>query len=908
MRYKLAIISISISILMLSSVPEMANAQVKAQSGKTVVSPVLATVGTDWTLTVEPDATVKIYHKSAPVIESRYLFWGAKWSYVHAGFRIKSRTSDSILVACQLPGLKTDATGMIRSRSPNTLEFDFLFKASENLSPVIGGGIQWTFKLDSPSFGGRMPNTQLLDDVTGWRWPVGDGQFITLRSDQPLAKVYFERDQKDLIRTFVYWERVPAGPHRVHLTLTLPEGAKRIPSTEERYGEPDTSHWFRDAMVWNAAPVDLRFLNREDRPAGRRGFVKADGDRLVFADGTPARFWAAALVAGALFSTPRATIAPQARRMAQLGYNLIRVHHHDAGWLNPNIFSKAHNDTRHLDPKSLDALDWWIKCLKDEGIYIWLDLRASRRLKPEDRFTLGRDEIMKHGGEFEGYHYFNPELDQLMVEFQHAFLNHVNRYTGLAYKDDPAVVFVLVTNEDDLTGRFGTRALPDKQNPEHNAIFNRLYQAFAREHQLPPNRVFQTWLPGPSKLFLNEKEHQFNESMIADLRALGVKAPIATTNYYFGTGGLYQLPALADGDVIDVHSYGLCEALSTNPRYVANYVTFMSAAQVHGKPMTISEWNVLNDGKTPVAIPQIDRFTAPMHVASVAALQGWDMVMLYCYSQAVLQPPGAQDSWGTSYDPALTGVMPAAALAYRQGHISPARTSYCLALSPDAFFNRVVNADTSATIRTLSEQSKLTIGLPATKELPWLKPSRPSQDVTVVSDPDHDYIPPGQSFVQSDTGELTRDWESGIHTIDSPRTQSVSGWIGGKTLETHDATFRFTTNKAVVILSSVDNQPLATSRFILISAMARVVAAGPQRRLPFLSEPVTGTIALKTKTDGLQLLALGRDGGVVSRSTPSRNGDTLTIALPAGRGTHWFVLKTDGPSKETDRAEGRSGD
>src|SRR5206468_9147521 len=124
------------------------------------------------------------------------------------------------------------------------------------------------------------------------------------------------------------------------------------------------------ALSWETSPVNLSFLNREERPAGRHGFVKAEGDHFAFEDGTPARFWGGNLVAYALFNTPRQNIASQARRMAELGYNLMRIHHHDSDWVNPNIFDRRFNDSGHLSLKSFDSLDWWIKCLKDEGIYI----------------------------------------------------------------------------------------------------------------------------------------------------------------------------------------------------------------------------------------------------------------------------------------------------------------------------------------------------------------------------------------------------------------------------------------------------------------------------------------------------------------------------------------------------------
>ena len=127
--------------------------------------------------------------------------------------------------------------------------------------------------------------------------------------------------------------------------------------------------------------------------------------------------------------------------------------------------------------------------------------------------------------------------------------------------------------------------------------------------------------------------------------------------------------------------------------------------------------------------------------------------------------------------------MPAAAMAFRQGHISPARTNYCLMLNREQLFDRALSPATSAALRTLVEQSRLTIGFPAVKELPWLEPTETPKDATVITDPDHDFIPAGQSFVKSDTGELIRNWKYGIETINTPRTQAVSGWIGGKTLQ-----------------------------------------------------------------------------------------------------------------------------
>ena len=229
--------------------------------------------------------------------------------------------------------------------------------------------------------------------------------------------------------------------------------------------------------------------------------------------------------------------------------------------------------------------------------------------------------------------------------------------------------------------------------------------------------------------------------MIEDLRALGVKAPIATTNYWGGES-LFSVPSLTDGDVIDVHSYGRERGDQHQPEPRANFLSWIAAAKVYGKPLTITEWNV--------QYPQVDRFTAPLYVASIAALQGWDAPMIYNYSQVPLTTPGRPRNGPPSSIRRLTGVMPAAALAYRQGHISPAKTTYCLMLNQSQLFGRALSPSTSATIRTLTEQSRLTIGMPSIKELPWLKASQPSADTTVLTDPDHDFIPAGQAFVRSE--------------------------------------------------------------------------------------------------------------------------------------------------------------
>ena len=128
----------------------------------------------------------------------------------------------------------------------------------------------------------------------------------------------------------------------------------------------------------DAMPVDISFVFADEKPAGKRGFVRADGEDLRFEDGTVAKFWGVNFNGGACFPSHEYS-HKVAQRLAQAGCNIVRFHQLDAEWDTPNIFSfskgKRVTTTRVLDEKSMDALDYLVYCLKEEGIYCYLDRR-----------------------------------------------------------------------------------------------------------------------------------------------------------------------------------------------------------------------------------------------------------------------------------------------------------------------------------------------------------------------------------------------------------------------------------------------------------------------------------------------------------------------------------------------------
>ncbi len=67
--------------------------------------------------------------------------------------------------------------------------------------------------------------------------------------------------------------------------------------------------------------------------------------------------------------------------------------------------------------------------------------------------------------------------------------------------------------------------------------------------------------------------------------------------------GIFGLPALTDGSIIDAHTYGRAEEFNYNPRYTPGFLTWIAGSQVTGFPLSVTEWNI-------EPFPALDRFTA----------------------------------------------------------------------------------------------------------------------------------------------------------------------------------------------------------------------------------------------------------------------------------------------------------
>lgn len=842
----------------------------------------------------ENNALFTAFHQTVPIISTNYIGWNANWAWAGATVNSEIVKQDQELTAVgnKYLGAKFsgDATALglrfsgVAGIAEQQITWRYRWEKAKTIIDALGFGIEFNLNLKSQSFETPSFDPVLLDNKKGWQWDTPSGNTITVTFEPQPASVYFERNQKNQIRV-LFFNGIQAGLETTEMVVHISPKVKIVEPVLLKYGNSDKRLWYPNGLSPDYSPVDLSFLN--DKPAGTHGFIKAEGDKLVFEDGTEGKFWGANLMAYALFTTKDEDVKKHAQRIARLGMNLIRIHHHDSDWVKPNIFLNQEKNTQQLAPEALKKLDWWIKCLKDEGVYVWLDMHVGRAFTKNDGIDYF-DELAKgkETTEVKGYNYYNSSIQKQMIAFNQAYLTHVNQFTGLAYKDDPTVLAILLTNENDLTQHFGNALLPDKGAPMHNQLFTADALTFAETNRLPYDNVWRTWLPGESKIYLNDVEHRFNRAMIEPIRKLGYKSLISTTNSFGGIMSLASLPALTDGDIVDVHSYGGAEELSKNPRYNPSYLAWLGAAQVSGKPLSVTEWNI-------EPFPASDRFTAPIYTAGIASLQGWDAMMLYGYSQVELGGWSNGSNYSSFNDPAMMGMMPAAALLYRQGHVKQASKTYEIVQDRNKFYFNGITPDNSKAIRTLLETSRLTVTMPKTKELPWLQNNNEKKSAIVETikaiDMNQDFIQSGQNFVQSDTGELNRNWQKGIQTINTPKSQIISGWVGWESIDLDNVQIRIINPQAVIAVQSMDSKPITESGRILITTMARSETA-TGNNLPFLSEPVVGSLKITAKK-GLTLVPMLPTGEYAQSIATEYNNGKYQINLSPGFNSHWWILK-----------------
>jgi hypothetical protein len=698
-----------------------------------------------------------------------------------------------------------------------------------------------------------------------------------------------------------------------------------------------------------------------EKPAGAAGFIQVIDGHLATGDGRRWRIWGQNMTFGAAL-VPREMAPMVARRIAKYGINCIRLHHMDhrypRGLLirhsgrtpvnEPERSGIARRDvepTRALDPEAMARLDYFIACLKDNGVYVDINLNVSRSFTAAD--GVKQAAWIGYG---KALTYFDPRLIFLQKEYAQQVLDHVNPFTGNRYAEEPAVALVELVNENSLLESWMMGRLRGEQTepagtwtdipPAYAEDLDRLWNAWLARRYVDRAALATAWagdlrdFEDPRRdsvrrlqpedfeaaatgrfhaeaTFYAELERDFFREMGAYLRGeLGVRPPILGTSDH--NHSIHQTLHVENNtvlDVVDGHVYWQHPRFPGSAWSRTNWTITntpmvdapdhsapaqLSRSRVRGMPYIVSELNA----------PFPNDYAAEFIpiTAAYALLHDWDGLFWFDYGGGPTEEAwtrGAITSFfSMANDPVKMAETAAGALVFLRGDVRAAETTVTRHLT----HHRVLEA-----LRT---------DLPDDVH-PYAIHHLPGRlalvHETAIDDFHAGAIAPAEGeldlpdeVILSDTGELT--WldreEDGRVLMETPCYRACVGRAGR--FELANLVLELATPFAAVQLVSLTGDPLSKSDHLLLVATARVANTGmvwqdDERRslggemgyAPTRIEPVTGTLVFRDLSDDVRRLAVAPlDGCGQPMSDPwVLDAAPFELVLTGEPATLWYDIR-----------------
>lgn len=622
-----------------------------------------------------------------------------------------------------------------------------------------------------------------------------------------------------------------------------------------------------------------RFVHR---PAGLHGPLVRVGAGFEWRD----RPGVAVKLIGTNFFGALPTEAMQRRQalwLAKNGINLLRIHPLQS-WLGVLVRDPLGN--RVLDPAALDQLDRWVAILKEHGIYLAISPFWPHAITADDGYPANLYAELDDSGpgkSTSGMVAFVRAMQDAEWEWVRIFLDHVNPYTTLAYKDDPVIAIFEGHNEDSLFWHYPLNPLsnPAGAYPLHRAELQRQWMewvlaAYGDDVALatawgaglragdsvsnPAMDIYGAWqmsadgpVWGASPViaerrrlgdfirFLAETQRGYWERRRDALRAIGFRGVFATTAWMEGGAAAAGANLWCDdaGDAIDRHAYwggGGTQSWRVTRGSVNN------ATHLAQPGRGIVGGHVYDSGGEPVSLYQVEdkpvimsEWTssppnqwkaemAPLHMLYGMGLQGWDASLHFASSGPRMGSGWPQNGWSPDFyvseTPHYFGQYPALATAIHGGHVTEGELVAARRLFEDDLFRGV-----DPLTRSLPG-----VGYPAQGDLRTPPEVLAIGRVTFKADPaasasaKTDWTASWDTTAQvirSTTGELLWDYGNRVVSVMTPKTQGVIGWAAGRHYDLPGVGIDVTTPFVSLLLTALDDRPLIDSTHILVTALAR---------------------------------------------------------------------------------------
>ncbi len=654
------------------------------------------------------------------------------------------------------------------------------------------------------------------------------------------------------------------------LMVILYDGEGNILQSAELSGPKSEGAWYKIKTNPNhngSHYVDWSSLL--DKPAGRHGFLKAVGDHLEFEDGTPVKFWGTNLVAGDCF--PDKSVADStAARLAKMGCNLVRLHHMDAPWARPNIFGNR-NGSHELSEESLQKLDYLIFKLKENGIYIYLDLLVHRDFVTNGGVLNKPPDL---GGKQVGY--FSDEIIKLQKKYISDLLYHKNHYTGLRYVDDPVIAGSEFINESTVFMHFGGDILNKFYREELEDLFHKM------GYENKKLAVFDMdWSTGgtvrregtegdvPETIeFLNQIERNYFQTMTDHMRSIGVKYPLAGSN--FPPAVLSYQKNNSRNDVVLTNAYWdhpqlwkidndwsrvLWAPIDNNSMIRSpkkSIIIQQSKHQWCHKPFMVTEFNI--------AYPNEYNLEGVPYMAAYSSLQGFDGVFQFHSGHDAI---GAKrlGSFTNTLMPEHIASWVVAAPMFLRGDIQESEGVVVDRISP----------------KSTSELPLYSDFLDRHYHLPYTSKVVKCDSGRKVHNEQAPIEYTGGNIV-SETGQLDLDYNKGLFQFESSYSEGLIGNLnnGGESLELKTIKVETNNTWASVMLTSASREPITSSPRLYLTVVTPTKMKGDE---------------FNTSRNALRVLG---QGDIMAQVFSGR----VTLKLPKNKSLIVYEKMTDGSRGE----------
>jgi hypothetical protein len=611
----------------------------------------------------------------------------------------------------------------------------------------------------------------------------------------------------------------------------------------------------------------------------------------------------------------------------------VRFHFLDSNW-SDSLFVKGRNDTRALDPNQLDKLDWFVAELKKRGIYTNLNLNVGRTFRKGDGV---RDHEYLSFAKV--VNYFDEQVQMLHKEYAGQLLTHHNPYTNAEYRHEPAVAIVELVNENSIVEAWFSDRLLGRNTQKNPGTWTDITAWYAEQLTQKYNRWLQQNLSpeelkdlrkaagvgegepiprltkaqfkdAPAQRFHTEAafymhlEHEYFQGMYDYLKNdLGVKSlVVGTSDHNHYNSGYPLLASTSLCDVVDGHVYWQHPNYIRDPKAGRQGFTIpntpmvdepsnstvvqLSRSAVAGKPYTVSEINH--------PFPNEYACEGVGILAAYAALHDWDGIFFYTFEH---KTPAGWDARIPSHfeirpDPVKMANIAAGAYLFLRGDVQPAQGTLYRSYSPQEVRESI--RSTQRPFFTPGFHPALAL-MHATRIRDFVQSGGPYPEVKTPN------------AIVSDTGQLT--WHhsgrnQGLVTIQTDRSQGLIGFVGRAAEPLKNLTATVDNEFCSIILTSLDDKPIAEAAHLLLVATARCANTGmkwnDERTSltdwgtgPTVIEPVTGSVTLRNIESVRQIEVTALDSGAKPLGEPApaeKTGDGYRISI-AEPTTPWYLIR-----------------